>query len=87
MTVEEAAQEVENYLLEEALKVQRINKIQQRLKTAAPSAPAAKQTPQPQTQQQTQPRETKTLSNSMGTQGRLSARERAMLAFEGKLKQ
>lgn len=79
LSVEEAAQEVENYLLEEALKLAKIKKIQQRLAPKAPEAPKSPEQPKQQPQM-------KTLTNSVASTRPLSARERAILAFEGKLK-
>lgn len=80
LTVEEAAQQVEDYLLEEALKLAKIKKIQQKLmlKAAEPLAEQDSQSKQSQS--------LKTLTNSVGSTRQLSARERATLAFEGKLK-
>lgn len=78
LTVEEAATQVEDYLVEEAMKIAKIKKIQQRL-APKPSAQAPKATDQSKQQQ------IKTLTNSVGTSRQLSARERALLAFEGKL--
>jgi len=77
MTVEEAAKEVEDYLTEEATKLSRLNKIQRRLgvKTPPPATPVK----QPQQQQM------RTLSNAVGSHGKLSAKERAILAFKGEL--
>jgi hypothetical protein len=72
MTVDEAAQAVEDYLMEEAIKLSRIKKVQERLKPAAAPANQAKQ-----------PQQIKTLTNSIGVQKPLSARERALLAFKG----
>lgn len=84
MTVEDAAQEVENYLVVEAEKLARLSKIQNRLKPVA-KAPinSNAQTPQP-TPKQTQPM--KTLTNASASSRQLSARERALLAFRGELK-
>lgn len=80
LTVEEAAQQVEDYLVEEAMKITKIKKIQQRLMPkATPVAEAQKTTDQPKQQQM------KTLTNSVGSSRQLSARERALLAFENKL--
>lgn len=79
MTVEEAAQQVEDYLVEEALKIARIKKIQQRLQPAAPAAQAPKPTSQPQQPQM------KTLTNQVSSTKQLSVRERAILAAQGKL--
>lgn len=73
LTVEEATQAVEDYLVEEALKMSNIKKVKDRLSQA--------NTPkQPQTVQM------KTLTNSVGAQKPLSARDRALLAFKGELK-
>ncbi len=82
LTVEDAAQQVEDYLVEEAMKIARIKKIQQRLASIAPTAPAMtqKQTGTPQQQQ------LKTLTNTMASPGKLTARQRAELAFKGELK-
>lgn len=82
LTVEEAAQQVEEYLVEEAMKIARIKKIQQRLmpKAADSIAPqASKPTDQPKQQQ------LKTLTNSVSASRQLTSRERAILAAEGKL--
>ncbi len=78
LSVEEAAQAVEDELVEEAMKISRIKKIQQRLN------PAAAQAPKQQGESKKNP-EMKTLTNAVGTQRQLSARERAILAMEGKL--
>lgn len=77
LTVEQAAAEVEEYLVEEAMKVAKLNKIQQRLKPQAAS-PVAKPT--------TQPQPTKTLTNAQGASRQLTSRERAILAFKGEQK-
>lgn len=81
MSVEEAARLVEDHLADRALKLAKAKKIQQRLAPKpAPEAPEAKkETAQPEKSQ------LKTLTNSVGTSRQLSARERALLAFEGKL--
>lgn len=79
LSVEEAAQAVEDELVEEAMKITRISKIQQRLKSA--TAP----TPQPPVGSPKQSPGMKTLTNAVGTSRQLSARERAILAMEGKL--
>lgn len=81
-TVEEAAAEIEAYLEEEALKLSKIKKIQSKLqapgtKTVTFKEPEAKENKQPQM---------KTLTNSIGAQKPLSARERAILAARGQLK-
>lgn len=79
MTVEEACQAVEDHLLEEAMKLTKVKKLQQKL--AAPAAPQ-----KPVTKQE-QPQTAKTLTNGMTAAKPMSARERAILAMEGKLKQ
>lgn len=82
LSVEEAAQEVENYLIEENYKMANsITKIKQRL---AQNVQAAK-TGQTQTNKQTQP-QMKTLTNATASTRQLSAKERAILAFKGELK-
>ena len=84
LSVEQAAQQVEDYLLEEATKLNRISKIQKRLSAGAQqrqapaAAPAAKSSEQPQ--------KMKTLTNAAASSRPLSARERALLAFRGELK-
>jgi hypothetical protein len=79
MSVEEAAQAVEDHLIEEAIKITKIKKIQQRLQSAAKTA-EQKNTDAPKQQQ------SKTLSNNMSSTRQLSAKERAVLAFRGELK-
>ncbi len=78
LTVEDAAQQVEDYLVDEALKLARIKKIQHRLATK----PTQSQKPTGDPKQQ----QLKTLTNAVSSTRQLSARERALLAFEGKLK-
>lgn len=83
MSVEEATQEVENYLVEEATRLAKLSKIQKRIQPA-PAAPAKSvQAEQPQL---TQPQPMKTLTNANSSTRKLSARERAMLAFKGENK-
>jgi hypothetical protein len=78
LPIEEAAQLVEDHLLEEALKLTRLKKIQAKLNVAKP-APAVKQ---PEVKAAPT---AKTLTNQMSTTKPLTAVQRAMLAFEGKL--
>jgi hypothetical protein len=80
LPIEEAAQLVEEHLLEEALKLTKLKKIQSRLAAAKPATPAAPQKSEPK---QSQP--AKTLTNSMSASKPMSATERAILAFQGKL--
>jgi hypothetical protein len=81
LSVEEAAQMVEDYLVEEAMKLTKISKIKNRL-TQPAQAPKA-QVQQRQPTKQPQPMKTLTNANSSGRQ--LSARERAILKFKGEL--
>lgn len=81
MTVEEACQEVENYLVDEAMKLTRIGKIKRQLEQARTAQPSQKTA----TQQQQQPT-MKTLTNAAASTRKLSAKERAILAFKGQLK-
>lgn len=87
LTVEEAAREVEEYLVEEATKLSKIKKIREKLLAGErPSATVQKQSEQtePQKQQTAQPM--KTLTNSVNASKRMNARERAIAAFKGNLK-
>jgi hypothetical protein len=82
MTIEAAAQEVEDYLVDEALKFAKLNKVQSRL------APVP--TPNIQKQQAPTQKQMPTLSNRMApsTPSRSTdreRRERAILAFQNKL--
>jgi hypothetical protein len=84
LTVQEAAQIVEDYLIEEAMKLANLKKVQARLK---PAPAPVKKAEQPQTPAQQQPApKSVTLTNSMGSTRQLSARERAILAAKGELK-
>lgn len=75
MSVEEAAKQVEDYLLAEAEKLLRISKIQQKFKPAEQKPAAASQQASPAAPKQV------TLTNSMGSVSKMSARERAIRAF------
>lgn len=81
MTVEEAAEEIENHLVEEIEKYSRIEKIKKRMATANASPQA---NVQKTATKQTQPM--KTLTNATSSTRQLSSKERAILAFEGRLK-
>ena len=82
LSVEEAAQEVENYLMEEATKLTKIEKIKKKLGQVAPvQSPSTKQPQSSKSQPQL-----KTLTNATSGSRQLSARERALLAFKGELK-
>lgn len=82
LSVEEAAAEVEKYLEEEALKLAKLKKIQSKLQPTQSKTEEGKvevkfQAKQPQM---------KTLTNSIGQEKPLTARERAILAMKGDLK-
>ena len=83
MSVEDAAQQVEDYLAEEAIKLAKLSKIQKRLQTAI-AKPAATNVQTPQGPKQPQPM--KTLTNAASSSRQLSSKERAILAFRGELK-
>ena len=83
LSVDEAAQQVEDYLVEEALKITRINKIKQKLGQA--TSFSQQQTQKPSQSEQTQPT-MKTLTNSTASTRKPSGKERAILAFKGELK-
>lgn len=82
LSVEDAAKEVEEYLVEEAMKLMKLKKIQQRM------APAPKQPEAAPKQSDAQPKQNqmKTLTNSVSSSRQMSAKERAILAFKGQLK-
>lgn len=87
MSVEDAAKEVEEYLVEENYAMAtKIEKIKKRMQTASttPATPKTEQTPVKTTQKQTQPM--KTLTNATSSTRQMSAKERAILAFKGELK-
>lgn len=88
MSVQEAAQEVENYLVEESFStVTRIDKIKKRLaEEAARSAPKPTVTQEATNAKPEETQAAKTLTNNMSTTRKLSARERAIAAMEGRLK-
>lgn len=85
LTVEEAAQEVENEIVEQGLKISQISKIKQRMNKSNASAQASTQQTQAP-KQQTQPTSMKTLTNATASSRQLSSKERAILAFKGELK-
>lgn len=84
MSVEEAAQEIENELTERLIayttKIKKVNsKFQQGTKSTEAPAPSAQQSASTQQQQP----QMKTLTNAHGTSRPLTARERALAAFKG----
>lgn len=87
MDIEEATQAVEDYLVEEAIKLTKIGKIKSKLapKVATPASPTSTQSPNNQATKQQQPM--KTLTNQNSTVSRqLSRVERAILAAKGELR-
>jgi hypothetical protein len=82
MSVQEAADEIEKYLEEEAYKLSQLKKIQSKIKPALKetSSPDGKVEVKFQAKQQQ-----KTLTNALGATKPLSARDRAILAAQGKL--
>jgi hypothetical protein len=84
MSVEDAAAEIENYLVEENYGMAtRIEKIKRRITEAGQPKKSDVKTP---TQgKQTQP-QMKTLTNAAASSRKLSTKERAILAFKGELK-
>lgn len=90
LSVEEAAQEVEDFLVEKYTKISNIDKIKQRMSQAnakqTTQASSQTQAGSPKAQQTQQPPQMKTLTNAASSTRQLSARERALLAFKGELK-
>ncbi len=80
LSVEEAAKEVENYLVEEAMKITQIEKIKKRMAAANASRPASETKTQDPKQTQM-----KTLTNAVSSTRPLTARERAINAMERKV--
>lgn len=80
MTIEEAAKEVEDFLLETLAPVARLSKIQQRIAANKDKKEAPVSAPKTETEQK---QNTKTLTNSISTNRPMSARERAIAAFQG----
>lgn len=80
LTVEEAAQAVEDYLVDQAVKLAQNKKIIERLQKTS-SQPASTDNKQP-----TQAPQMKTLTNAVNASKKLSARDRAIAAFKGELK-
>ncbi len=78
LSVEEAAREVENYLVEEAMKVTQLEKIKKRMAAANASRP----TSETKTQETKQP-QMKTLTNATSSTRKLSARDRAIARANG----
>lgn len=86
MDTEEAIQQVEDYLTDEALKLTRTEKIKRQLQASQKVAPQAQSQQKPQSQNAQQQPGMKTLTNATSSSRKLSAKERAVLAFKGELK-
>lgn len=86
LSVEEAAEQVENYLEEQALKLAKIPKVQKRYSTMSGTSTTAAQPGKTPGKVQGQPQPMKTLTNATSSTRQLSAKERAVLAFKGELK-
>lgn len=89
LSVERAAELVEEAIAEEAMKVSRIGKIQQRLKSAQESKGQTRSAAQQSAKQPTQTPQASqltTLTNQVTSTRPLSNKERAMLAFKNQLK-
>ena len=89
MSVEEATQLVEDELVERHVKISNLDKIKQRISQASAQAPkvTTKQTQAPAATEDKQTQPTmKTLTNAAASVRKLSAKERAILAFKGELR-
>lgn len=81
MSIPEACKEIEDYLVEDFVRVSSIGKVKAKL---TPQEPVEDKPETKQPNQQQQP-VMRTLTNGVTTSPPLSARERAILAFQGKL--
>lgn len=86
LTAEEAAQEIEDYITEEAVKLSSLSKVTKKLQKASKPAETPPPPQSAQTQVSKQPQPMRTLTNANASTRPLSARERALLAFKGQLK-
>jgi hypothetical protein len=88
LTVEQAARLVEDELInqwvDQSEKLSKLDKIKQRLNKTTPDGQPA--TTQGKQTQNTSANQTRTLTNGMSSTPKMSARDRAIAAFEGKLK-
>ena len=81
LSVEKACDMVENYLIDEATRIANSRKVRERISEPQATAQRTEMKPQEKTQQQM-----KTLTNTASSNRPLTTRERAIAAFEGKLK-
>ncbi len=79
LSVEDAAKEVEEYLLEEGLKITQLSKVQKRMAAANASRTPTEEKPQALKQQQPM----KTLTNTTGSMQKSSVRDRAIARANG----
>lgn len=86
LTVEEACKAVEEHLEEEAFKLTKLSKIQKRLAAAVATAPVESSSKPAETAPSGKQSTMKTLTNRDGSARKLTASERAILAFKGELK-
>ncbi len=86
LSVEEAAQQVEDYLADQYTKFANLNKIKQRMSQSSATKTPATPTQKPGQTTEKQPQPMKTLTNNTASSRQLSAKERAILAFKGQLK-
>lgn len=89
LSVEEAARAVEEHAVEEAFKYTTLKKIQQRLQktsSSQTSAPKVSETKSGEQSAAPAPKPAQTLTNTLSSQRKLTARERAILAFNGERK-
>lgn len=77
MTVEESATQVENYLIEEAIKLANLNKVRTKLQGNV--------TPPKQSESPGQKPTPKTLTNAMSTTPKMNRRDRAVAVAEGRI--
>lgn len=81
LSVEKACDMVENYLIDEATRIANSKKVRERISKPQATEQRSETKPQDKPQQQM-----KTLTNTASSNRPLTARERAIAAFEGKLK-
>lgn len=88
ISVQQAAEKVEEYLTNQIEKYASTKKIQERIQKAQASASEASKKSQPPAANtaETKSEGSKTLTNAMSTGRKLTAKERAILAFKGELK-
>lgn len=86
ISVETAAEKIENFLTEKIEKLSATTKIKERLSKAQASAPTENTKTQPPAAKSAETTGMKTLTNATSSARPLTAKERAVLAFKGQLK-